>query len=122
MAYQGGNLKLVGESAAADLSSSQFHTVKLTSSGVNLAGDGEQGVGVLQNKPESGQAAEVITHGSTKAVIGAAVTVGASLASNASGRLIPATTGEARLALAQEAGSADGEIVTVLMMPHGDAP
>lgn len=76
---------LVGVTAATDLSTYQYRLVKMTSSGINLCGDGEAGIGVLQNKPTSGQACWVKTRGVSKVYCGATLTVGANVSSGASG-------------------------------------
>src|SRR3954471_8367514 len=80
--------------AAADLSSSQFLAVKITAArSVNLASTGgEVAYGILQNKPTSGQAADVGILGISKAVGGAAFSAGAQLMTNTSGQLILRTS------------------------------
>lgn len=73
--------------------------------------------GILQNTPESGQAADVGILGVSKAVAGAALSAGAYLTTDSSGRLVTATTGQ--LACAQaitDAGGAD-EVFTVFLNP-----
>ena len=53
--------------AGADLTGDQYKIVKLNASGqVVLAGAGELAVGVLQNKPDSGEAAQVRIFGLTR--------------------------------------------------------
>lgn len=69
MAYEGPHvLKLTGVTASADLSGKQFYFVKL--SGTNTvdvcSNVADVPVGVLQNKPTSGQEAEVVCIGVTK--------------------------------------------------------
>ena len=79
--------------AAADLSGSQFLFVWHDGNGqFALSGAGERGY-VLQNKPAAGEAAEVKKVGLTECVSGAAVTAGADVASDASGKGVDATTG-----------------------------
>ena len=58
--------------AAADLSAKQFYFVKIDTSGqaALAATTGEAVIGVLQNKPTQGQAAQVMVQGITKAVVG----------------------------------------------------
>ena len=79
--------------AGADLSSQQYKLVNL--SGV-LATSETNPYGVLQNKPESGQHAQVITRGRTKIYIATSVGDGAFFGqSNAnSGQMTIATSGE----------------------------
>jgi len=63
--------------AGADLSSSQYKAVKLNSSGNVIAGTvGGRCVGVLQNAPESGYAAEVASAGKCIMIAGESITAG----------------------------------------------
>ena len=64
--------------AAEDLDDYQYHFVVLNSSGkVRLPDSGDEvAVGILQNAPESGEAAEVMVIGKSKCVANAALTVG----------------------------------------------
>lgn len=111
--------------ADADLSAKQYFAVKLTgTNGCDLAGasdaaGGEAIVGVLQNKPTSGKAAEILLEGSvTKVAAGAAFAVGDPLKTDANGRFIKAA-GEAAgtlvhvVATALEAAAALNDIVEV---------
>ena len=106
--------------AAADLSSSQFYAVKITAArSVNLANSGGEFIyGILQNKPTSGQAADVGILGVSKAVAGAAFSAGAALMTNTSAQLITATGTNHRIATAIEAATAAGQIITVALGPN----
>lgn len=79
--------------------SGQFLGVKLSTAvdlTVNLTtASGERIIGVLQNKPSTGLAADVGFSGMTKAVAGASIDPGAEVmvSSTAPGTFIPATTG-----------------------------
>ena len=82
--------------ANIDMSSDQYKIVKLhTVAGqVVLAGAGE-GVGVLQNKPEAGQKAQVRIFGLTRVVLdgsGTAISPGDKIKSDASGIGVRSTT------------------------------
>lgn len=69
MAYEGAQpVKLAGLTAAADLTAKQFYFVKLASaSTVNVcSGTTDKPIGVLQNAPDSGEAAEIVCIGVTK--------------------------------------------------------
>lgn len=106
--------------AAADLSANQYYAVKVNSSGqIALCSVlGEVPTGILQNKPTSGQAAEVRHGGTSKAVAGAAITAGASVMVNASGKVITlATTGSNAIGIALESAGADGDIIEILVKP-----
>lgn len=68
-----------GLKAAADLSTKQFYGVKITANNqVNIiTADGEPGFGLLQNDPASGEAAEVMCQGISKAKVNASTSVSA---------------------------------------------
>ena len=69
---------VTGFEAAADLSAKQYHGVKATTnSAVNVAGGatGEFGLGVLVNKPEAGDEAEIVGQGAPSVPIKLAGTV-----------------------------------------------
>jgi hypothetical protein len=106
--------------AAADLSTKQFYCVKITAQrSVNLANSGGEAIyGVLQNKPTAGQAADVGFLGISKAAAGAAITAGAYLMTDTTGRLIAATTTGHRVAQALEAATAAGQLITVALGPN----
>lgn len=81
--------------AGADLSSSQFLGVKLSTSAdrtvILVAASTDIPYGVVQNKPTSGQAADVGIVGVTKVKAGGTVTRGDSLMFNGSGLAVTAT-------------------------------
>jgi hypothetical protein len=107
--------------AGADLSANQYYAVKVDSSGnVVLAGAGENAIGIIQNKPTSGQAASVMVLGESKAVYGASVTAGGNLSVNANGKLIPTSGNAAVIGVALESGSAD-ETRSVLLITRTSA-
>ncbi len=102
--------------AGADLSAKQFYCVKLNSSGqMVLSGAGENALGILQDKPASGQVGSVCCLGKSMAIYGAEVTAGQNLTPDANGRLVPATGSDAVVAVAAESGS-DGEIRSVYVV------
>lgn len=120
MAFENHSFKPTGLTAAADLSGNQFYAVKISGSlQVNLAGDGEEAYGILQNKPIPGEAAELCRLGQTKAISGAAFAAGAKLAVNAAGKLILAAAGKKQVAVALEAAGAADEVVTVDFLSAG---
>lgn len=94
MAYQA-NLRTFGNAVAgADLSAADrpFRAVKFDSNGaIVLAGVGEAAVGILQNKPGVGVAANVATGGQSKARAGGTIAAGADVAVGANGLLVAAT-------------------------------
>ena len=113
------NFKLPGAIAAGNLSTSQFLAVRLTSGTSGFEVDEttlttHKAIGVLQNKPESsGQPAEVITLGVTKAMYGGTVAVNDELGVNTSAQFVTladssaTTTGLFMFATALEAGAAN---------------
>ncbi len=115
------NLHKIGSlTASADLSASQFCGAKV--SGVNTVTVGAAAadvvIGVIQNKPTSGQAVELAVGGVSKVKAGAAVTAGAQLMMDASGRFITAaTTGSRVYGVALETAGAANEIIRALLIP-----
>lgn len=101
--------------ASVDLSAKQFHAVKVGAADheATISGDGDLSLGILQNDPIAGEAAEIEMDGISKAVIGASVSRGDKLAANAAGKLITAASAKHVVAIALEAGGADGEKISV---------
>lgn len=117
MAYQNPTVKIGTLVAGADLSAKQYHFVKLNSSGavISCAVAGEQVFGVLQNKPTSGQAAEVVVFGATKIVGSASIAKGALVMTTNAGRAVTAATAESKIVgwMLDETAGADGEVGTI---------
>jgi hypothetical protein len=109
--------------AAADLSGSQYQAVVVNSSGAAaLAGANVSVDGLLHNLPKLGEMARVVHLQGVilKVRAGAAFAVGAYLTTNATGRLVTATTGQFVCAKAQrQAATANGDIVEVLWFGRG---
>ncbi len=131
--------------AGADLSTSQYAAVKL-GTGANevvLAGANEESIGVLQNKPTSGQAAQVRMHGTSKMKASGAISKGAAVAAAASGKIAAAGDGHTHtentagtytqnattsapgaasiayiIGRALEAAAADGDLIEVFISPQ----
>lgn len=115
MAYEIPGFTLGTRPAGADLTTKQYFFVKLNSSeNAVLAGDGEFAIGALQNKPDSGQAAQIMIDGVTKILCGGSVTGGGPVASDAAGKCVNAAGGDVVLGTALEDGS-DGQIISVLL-------
>jgi hypothetical protein len=91
MAYELPGLKIT-LTAGADLSSYQHHFVKIT--GANTVGlctaTTDIPVGVLQNAPTSGGAAEIMVSGITKLSSNAGITAGALLGTSTDGQAVTA--------------------------------
>lgn len=117
--------------ANADLSAAQYKFVKeIADSGgtalspsvrVNVCdAAGEAAIGVLQNKPKAqGHAATVGRSGTTKVKSGAAVGRGEGVTTDAQGRAIPATVGQAVLGVARIAASGADQIISVELLLSG---
>lgn len=113
---EGGNLI-----ANADLSGKQFYALATTTTArkVDLAASATAGfMGILQNAPIAGEAAEVLFVGFSKAIIGTGgVTAGDLLqVEAASGKLITKTSTNTVVAKAMTTHSA-GELGLVLVLP-----
>lgn len=109
-----------GVNAGADLSGAQFAVVKLSGADTvalsTAVAIGDRDIlGILQNKPSSGQAAYVAREGYTKAVAGAAITVNKLLTHNSSGRVITVNSGDSKwiIGRALEAASNDGDVISI---------
>ena len=118
MAVGGHYISIPGLVAAADLSSSQFKTVKLASTAGQVkavAASTDEGIGVLQNAPKSGEEAQVACLGVVKALVEASVSAGNFLGPSATGRLTVAETdNNLNLAYALEGSTTSaGDIILV---------
>jgi hypothetical protein len=78
--------------------------------------------GIAKYSATTGQQVAIVTEGSCVAEIGAAVTIGQPLATDTSGRLVPATTGQFVFARALGADSAAGKFIEVHITREGAAP
>lgn len=106
--------------AAADLTAKQHYFVAVNTDGkIAVAGDGVAALGVLQNKPDSGEVADVGTLGVTQVVAGGVVTAGDKVASDASGKAATATTGEYAIGIALGTTAGDGEKLSVYLNAYG---
>lgn len=101
--------------------SGQFLAVKLGSTArtVTLASSAIDNIyGILQNKPKTGEAAEVCIFGVCKAVSGSTVIAsGAALQADTSGRLVTQSASNPKVAVALEAATAVDQIITVKVVP-----
>jgi hypothetical protein len=100
--------------ANLDMTQLQFRAVKSTGTGLRITTAivaGERGIGVVQNKPKNvGDAATVMLDGVTKAVAGAAITAGAAVTVDTSGRFVTAATGNRIWGNARSAAGAANEL------------
>lgn len=125
MAAGGQGSVCISAAATGDLSSSQFYIMKwaaqdvvglCTSSTMNAAA----AIGVLQNDPTTGQAAEVLVFGPTKVVAGEAITVGSLLTCSTAGTAnIANTTGEYCWGRALSASTASAQVIEAFCFSFG---
>ena len=116
--------------SSGDLTSSQYYfvmstgvdstysagnlTCKICTSSTNGPGAAK---GILQNDPDTGQAAIVRVEGLSKLVVSAAISVGALVCSTTAGKGVAAgTTGQWVRARAESASTADGQIISVRLL------
>ncbi len=107
--------------AGEALTTKQYHFVKMdTDAGdVVAAGLNAKVLGVLQNAPASGEAAQVRTARgvSSKVVAGGIVAAGDLIQSNAAGRAITATGAAQKICgVAVTAAAADGEVIEMILL------
>lgn len=121
MAWEKVGATLPGMVAGADLTGSQYLFVVVDSNAkVVVAGDGVAVDGVLQNNPDSDQAATVHGVGSvSKVKAGAIVAKGALVGSDAAGKAVAATSGEYIAGRALTAAGAADEVISVWITQPG---
>lgn len=119
MAYQNVSHHSVSLVAAGDLSAKQFCAIAVNSAGrAAIADADDQVIGIVQNNPAAGQAANVAYGGVSKAKLGGTVAAGARVTSNASGEIIAAASaGDSVIGVALN-GGASGEIISILVNPY----
>lgn len=115
MAYESPGFMDGTEVAAADLSAKQFTAVTLGASGYAAVVLATTRVdGILQNKPLAGEACVVMKNGISKMYAGAAITKGAEIMCDTSGRCVTAaTTGNRAWGVAREAAGAANVLIAV---------
>lgn len=102
--------------AGESLASAQYHIVQLDAAGAIEIGEGatDKLVGVLQNKPASGEAAIYRFLGTSKVVAGGVVTLGDWVTSKSDGRALTTTTDlDVIIGRALETSAADGDVIEV---------
>lgn len=121
MAFEKVGATLPGIVAGADLTGSQFLFTVIDSNGkAVVAGAGVAVDAVLQNKPDTDQAATLWGCGSvSKVKAGAAVSNGALVTPDAAGKAVAATTGNFIAGRALTAAGAADEIVSVWITQPG---
>lgn len=113
MAFANIQNRVEGYLAGEDLSSAQYTFVTSDGDEVTATGAGEAATGVLWNDPQSGRAASVVRGGEPMVYAGAAIAVGAEIASDANGKAVTAASGDVILGEARTAAGAADELVTI---------
>lgn len=95
MAVEGPQMKLVGYTASADLSAKQFYFVKISGARTVTVCSAvtDIPIGVLQNAPASGQAAEVCVIGHTKVSSDGTLTRGTPIGTSSDGQAVTYAAG-----------------------------
>jgi len=121
MAFEKVGATLPGVVASADLTSSQFLFTKVDGEKtVGLAGAGEAIDGVVQNNPNTGEAATVWGVGSvTKVYAGAAVAAGAFVTPNANAKAVTAASGNYIAGRCITAAANADELITLFITQPG---
>lgn len=117
MAFEQPGFSIGFTKAAADLRTKQYYAVKITDvDTVNLtAAAGEKAIGILQNKPNTGETAQIMCMGVTKVIAGAAISVGAIVEADNGGKIIAATAAKVGIGTALQAASNDGDLITIFL-------
>ena len=123
MNYYGEFITAPGLVATGDLSSSQYKIVKFgsTAGTVKIADTAATDaiLGVLQNDPADGEAAEVACQGVAKCLAEASVTVGSSVTVSSTGRAKSTDTdGNRIIGIALKASVSAGDVIPVLIGIH----
>ena len=78
-------------------------------------------VGIVQNEPAAtGESASICPFGMSKVIAGAAISVGARITCNASGRAAAAGSGDTILGYAKDAAAADGDVISAFIVAAMD--
>lgn len=115
-----GNLVATFE-AGEDLSAKQFFGVKMaTDKAIDLCDAATDfPLGILLNKPSTGEAAEILLNGVGKAKVGGTVQPGDLLGPDTDGMLIKVTADTKTYCAMALADGEDGDIVDVRVLPVG---
>ena len=111
--------------ASEDLSEKQFYIMQMDSDGnMEIAESATDLIlGVLQDKPESGQAGTYRHAGTSKVVASAAIAIGADVTTTSAGKAVTTTTqGDKVIGIALEAAAADGDIIEIQLVRYTYCP
>ena len=124
MAYEAAQIKVGNWTASADLTAKQYHLVKMSGDNTVTVCSGitDVPVGVLQNTPNSGDAAEVCIFGITKVVADGTLVAGNRIGTSGDGQADAITAGTdttvtvVGIALA---GASAGDTIEMFLNPTG---
>ena len=105
--------------ASEDLSAKQYYIMQMDSSGDMEIGEGATDLllGVLQDKPESGQAGTYRHTGTSKVVASGAIAIGDRVTTDSAGKAVTTTTnGNLVVGQALEAAANDGDIIEIKLV------
>lgn len=124
MAYEAAQIKVGNWTASADLSTKQYHFVKMSGNNTVTvcAAITDIPIGVLQNTPSSGQAAEVCVFGVTKVVADGTLAAGNRIGTSLDGQADAITAGsDTTVTIVGQAlnAAAAGETVEMFFNPSG---
>lgn len=119
----GPQIKLAGLTASADLSAvaNQYKFVKISGTKtVDVCSAAtDKPIGVLQNRPKSGEAAEIVCIGPTKVQADASITAGNLIGTSSDGQADPKTAGtdttEYTVGVALDAPQNAGELISAVI-------
>lgn len=124
MAYEAAQIKAGNFTASADLSTKQYYFVKMSGNNTVTvcAAITDIPIGVLQNNPASGQAAEVCLFGITKVVADGTLAAGNRIGTSADGQADAIAAGvDTTVAIVGQAlnAAAAGNTVEIFFNPSG---
>lgn len=110
---------IVSFEAAADLSAKQYRAMKMATGGkVDVfSGATDVPIGILQNKPKSGETADVLILGISKVDSDAALAVGDIIAGQTDGQLEVADAADYPMGQVVLASGAAGELASAVILP-----
>lgn len=116
------DFNVISLQAGEDLSAKQYYFVKLSSGkAVACSATTDRPIGVLQNKPTSGQAADVVISGWTKVNSDAALALDAVLGTSADGQAATYVAGtdttKYLMGFCTKASGAAGDIAEMILTP-----
>lgn len=110
--------------AAANIEGGAFLAAMLTKGGIAVAKAGEAAIGIMipeTDSPKAGENVNIQVKDIGLAMVGAAVEPGDLLASDDSGKLVKAASGNFILATALDAAAAAGQVISVQIIKAGYA-